>query len=220
MFKETLCRICCLFSLVWLMSGCIPAPNINCDLTTQKVGFEILEIQSINSIRAWISPDIDCEEYTELQLPLGWLKNQVREGDPDESHFHRSPNATNDGEYLDEDLYGFQWRHSATVIKSNISLDEQGLLVGSIVRKFHEVTFHTGSKVFVLISPEGDSFVRISRDANRLTDQPTIPDFWQLLEHTLEEQIVIQLPYETTVIRADNEDSFQGPVQELTFLNE
>ena len=180
-----------------------------------RVGFEILEIQSPNSIRAWISSDITQEEFDALELPAGWFKNQPREGDPDASRFYRSPGAAVEGEFLEEELFGFSWWHSATVIEPNVPLDGQGLLRGSTVTKFHEVTYDAGTTVFVLFSPEGDPYVRIGRDANRTSDDPTIPNSWRLVEYTTPDQLVIQLPEETLVIRADNEDSFQGPVPEL-----
>ena len=180
-----------------------------------RVGFEILEIQSPNSIRAWISPDITQEEFDVLELPAGWFKNQPREGEPDAGRFYRSPGAAVEGEFLDEDLFGFSWRHSATIIQANIPLDEQGLLRGSTVAKFHEVTFNAGRTIAVLFSPEGDPYVRINRDANRASDEPSIPNSWRLVEYTTPDQLVIQLTEETLVIRTDNEDSFQGPVPEL-----
>jgi hypothetical protein len=183
--------------------------------SSPRVGFEILEIQSFKSIRAWISSDITREEFDALDLPAGWFKNQPREGEPDASRFLRSPGAAVDGEFLDKDLFGFSWRHSATVTQANIPLDKQGLLIGSTVAKFHEVTFNAGRTISVLFSPEVEPYVRISRDANRTSDEPSIPNSWRLVEYPAPEKIVIQLPEETLVIRADNEDSFQGPAPEL-----
>jgi hypothetical protein len=183
--------------------------------SSPHVGFEILEIQSTNSIRAWISSDITQEEFDALELPGGWFKNQPREGDPDANHFYRSPGAAVEGEFLEEELFGFSWWHSATVIQPNIPLDEQGLLTGSTVAKYHEVTFNAGTTIYVLFSPEGEPYVRIGRDANRASDEPSIPNSWRLVEYATSDQLVIQLPEETLVIRADNEDSFQGPVPEL-----
>ena len=180
-----------------------------------KVGFEILEIQSLSSIRAWISSDITREEFDALQLTTGWMKNQPRESDPDAGRFHRSPDAAVVGEILYEKFFGFNWWHSATVTQTGIVLDGQGLLKGSTVRKFHEVTFNAGRTLVVLVSPSDDVYVRITRDANRTSDDPTIPTSWRLVNYTTPVQLVIQLPDVTTVIRTDNEDSFQGPVAEL-----
>ena len=179
------------------------------------VGFEILEIQSPNSIRAWISSNITRAEFDALQLPAGWFKNQPRESEPDAGRFFRSPGAAVVGEFLDKELFGFSWRHSATVIQPNVSLDAQGLLKGATVEKFHEVTFNAGRTLAVLISPDGKHYIRITRDANRTSDDPAIPGSWRLVAYTTPNQLVVQLPEQTLVIRADNEDSFQGPVSEL-----
>jgi hypothetical protein len=89
------------------------------------------------------------------------------------------------------------------------------LLVGSTVKKYHELTFDAGSTIVVLVSPEGDIYFRIGRDANRSSDEPTIPDSWRLLEYTTPDRLVIELFEENLVIRTDNQDSFQGPVPGL-----
>ena len=181
----------------------------------QRTGFEIIEVQSPNSLRAWISQEITREEFDALEVPEGWFKNQPRTGDPDLSRFLRSPDADVEGEYLDEELFGFNWRHSATVTQPNIALDDQGLLTGSAVRKFHEVTFRARRTMYLLVSPEGEVYFRIGRDANRQSDEPSLPDAWQLIEYTTPDELVILLAERNLVIRTDNEDSFQGPVPEL-----
>jgi hypothetical protein len=91
--------------------------------------------------------------------------------------------------------------------------NEQGLLTGRYIAKYHGVTFNTGSILSVLISPEGEEYILISRDANRLTDIPIIPDTWQLEERVISEDLILELPNPTLNIRAENnQDSWQGPV--------
>lgn len=185
-----------------------------------RVGFEILEIQSPSSIRAWISPEITFEEFEALEVDPGWIKNQPRESSveecgADDSRFIKSPDSTEGGDILVEEIYGFNWFHAATVTQANIPLDEEGLLNGSMVRKFHELTYNAGSCLVLLISPEGEVYFRIGRDANRVSDEPSIPNLWRLEEYTTPENLVIELFEENLVIRTDNEDSFQGPVPEL-----
>ncbi len=181
----------------------------------QRTGFEIIEVQSPNSLRAWISQEITREEFDALEIPEGWFKNQPRTGDPDASRFLRSPDAAVEGEYLDEELFGFDWRHSATVTQPGIPLDDQGLLIGSTVRKFHEVTFRARRTMYLLVSPEREVYFRIGRDANRQSEEPSLPDGWQLVEYTTPDELIILLAEQNLVIRTDNEDSFQGPVPEL-----
>ena len=101
------------------------------------------------------------------------------------------------------------------IIQRNIPLDEEGLLTGFLVRKFHALTFNAGNCLVLLISPEGDVYFRLGRDANRVSDEPSIPNLWRLEEYTTPEKLVIELFEESQVIRTDNEDSFQGPVPEL-----
>jgi hypothetical protein len=60
----------------------------------------------------------------------------------------------------------------------------------------------------------------MGRDANRSSDEATIPDSWQLLEYSTPERLVIELFEENLVIRTDNQDSFQGPVPELALVLE
>jgi len=188
---------------------------------SERVGFEILEIQSPTSVRAWISPDITFDEFDALEVPQGWLKNQPRESaecGADAGRFLKSPESTMDGEILQQEFFGFNWFHAATVTKMNIPLDDEGLLTGTTVRKFHELTYNAGSCLVLLISPEGDVYFRVGRDAGRVSDEPTIPNLWRLFEYTTPDQLVIELFEENVVIRTDNQDSFQGPVPELAAL--
>ena len=187
------------------------------DEEAQQVGYEIIEVQGPDSRRAWLSRDITQEEFDAIELPDGWSKNQPREGGPavdgpSASRFLRSPDATEEGEFLDEELFGINWRHVATIVQAGRPMDEEGILTGSSVRKFHELTFDAGSTLILLISPEGLVYFRIGRDANRDTDEPTIPADWRLMEYTAPTDLVFNLSPRNTVIRSDNQDSFQGPV--------
>ncbi len=183
-----------------------------------QVGFEILEVQSPNSIRAWISPTVTFDEFTALEVPMGWLKNQPREApdcQADTVRFLRSPDGEEEGDILIQEHFGFDWFHSATVVETDVPLDEAGLLRGFRVRKFHELTFEAGRCMVLLTSPEGEVYYRVGRDVNRMSDAPTLPPDWEIRRHTTTEPLVIQLFDETLVIRTDNEDSFQGPVPQL-----
>ena len=181
-------------------------------------GFEILEPQPDGTFRAWVSPAITGEEFAALELPDGWIKNQPREAGvdgPDATRFLRSPDGLEEGDVLVEEIFGFPWLHVATVVEQAAPLDEDGLLMVTSVRKYHEITYNAGSILVLLVAPSGDVYFRIRRNANRVSDQPTIPDLWRLVEYTTPEKLVIELFEGNLVIRADNEDSFQGPVPEL-----
>ena len=184
------------------------------------IAFEVLEIQSLSptSIITWLSIEPTPEEFEAIELEPGWFKNQPREAEEcgaDDSRFIKSPDSTEDGDIRTEEIYGFDWFHSATITQRNVPLDDEGLLTGFLVRKFHELTFNAGSCLVLLISPEGDVYFRIGRDATRVSDEPSIPNLWRLEEYTTPTKLVIELFDENVVIRTDNQDSFQGPVPEL-----
>ena len=178
-------------------------------------GFEILEPKSDGTFRAWVGPTITREEFAALQLPDDWIKNQPREAGvdgPDASRFLRSPDELEDGDFLVEDIFGFPWLHAATIVEQAAPLDEDGLLIVTRVRKYHEITYNPGSTLVLLVAPSGDVYFRIGRDADRSSHQPTIPSLWRLVEYTTEQPVILELFNGNEVIRTDNEDSFQGPV--------
>jgi pimeloyl-ACP methyl ester carboxylesterase len=179
-------------------------------------GFEILQPQPDGTFRAWVSPAITREEFAALEVPDGWIKNQPREAGvdgPDANRFLRSPDGLEEGDFLVEEIFGFPWLHVATVVEQAAPLDGDGLLIVTSVRKYHEITYNAGSTLVLLVAPSGDVYFRIGRDADRVSDQPTIPSLWRLVEYTTQEPVVLELFNGNQVIRADNQDSFQGPVE-------
>lgn len=180
------------------------------------VGHEILQVVSPTEILAWVSTNITTAEFEALELPSGWIKNSLRETEGDGGSFAKSPGASVDGVFDIQEHFGFSWRHVATIVQTNIQLDEQGLLIGSQVVKSHELTFEACRSLVILISPQRDMYVRVTRDAGRSSDIPTLPNGWERVDYQTPEQLVLQLPDTTLVIRADNQDSFQGPIPELS----
>ena len=183
-----------------------------------KIGFEIIEVQSPSSIRAWISPEITYDAFMALELPNGWIKNQPRESPEcgaDDVQFIKSPDSEEDGDILTAEHFGFNWFHAATITNPNVTVDAEGLLTGIQVKKFHRITYNAGSCLVLLNSPEGEVYFRVGRSAIRESDTPTLPDGWTISEIAAPELLVIDLFDETLVIRTDNDDSFQGPVPQL-----
>ena len=194
------------------------ANGIAPESSPEQVGFEILEIKSPNEIVVWVNTEITEEEFNAIKLPSGWFKNQPRESDATSARFLRSPNATVDGPLEEAELFGFTWQQNAIVVETGIQMDSQGLLEATRVAKYHEMTYEAGVPVHILMSPEGEHYIRVARDANRTQENPTIPANWQLIEDVLGEKLTILLPNPTLNIRADNEDSFQGPVTPELFV--
>lgn len=188
----------------------------------QRVGFEILERLPDGQMRAWVNTgNITREEFDALELPENWMKNQPRESGGTgaapggiSSEFLRSPDAA-PGEYDLQEHFGFQWFHAATVVQIGVPIGADGVLIAVRVRKYHEYTIAPGTPILLLVSPEGDAYFRNGRDATRTVDDPTLPDGWRLVDYAPNETLVVELWPENLVIRADNQDSFQGPVPQL-----
>jgi len=178
-----------------------------------NVGFEILQIVSPNEIITWKNvSEMTVEEFDAIDLPQGWLKNQPREADADAGFFARSPGEVMDGPLIQAEHFGYEWEHVATITEVGVPIDNQGLLSANTISKYHEIAYHPWRLVNILVSPEGDRYVRVSRDEGRMSDTPTIPSDWVLTREVLTKELNIQLPNPTINIRADNEDSFQGPI--------
>jgi hypothetical protein len=163
----------------------------------------------------WGTTELTPDEYDALPLDSGWMRNQSRGGGGagQFGRFLRSPGAAADGEFTQQEMWGVSWLHQVNVFPlTNDTLDPQGLLRAVTVEKYHELGWCAGSSVAILTSPEGDRYIRVSRDAERTSDTPTIPDDWTLESFFLEDTLAVRLLEQTTVIRTDNEDSFQGPL--------
>jgi hypothetical protein len=182
----------------------------------ERVGFELVEIVSFSDIRIWINDEpLSKEEFDSIQITSSWRKNQPREGDVDGGMFYRSPDAEEDGEFTQQEHFGYQWLFNAQIVQQNVPLpeNEDGLLNGRYIAKYHQVKFNAGKKLYVLVSPDGEEYVRVSRDANRIIEVPVIPSGWKIEERVISDTLFIDLPNPTLNIRAENnQDSFQGPV--------
>ncbi len=177
----------------------------------EPVAHEVIDARGFPNLIVWGTRELTIEEYDALQLPPGWIRNQPREGTADSGRFLRSPGRENDGEYTTQEIFGVNWLHQATIVGFLGPLDPLGLLTGTLVEKHHELTWNAGSTLTVLTSPEDVPYTLVSRDVQRTSDTFTIPDGWSLESILLEEEFTYLLPLQTTVIRTDNEDSFQGP---------
>jgi hypothetical protein len=205
-----------LFTLLLLISIGCEDDEVTSPTEPLRVGFELIEIKSADSILVWVNDEsLTQAEFDSISIPAQWCKNEPREGDPDGSTFFRSPDATEDGIFTRKELFGYRWLFNAQIVEQNVVLpnNDVALLNGRNIAKYHQVRFKAGKTLYILISPNGEEYIRVSRDANRSTDIPIIPESWKLEERILENELIIDLPNPTLNIRAENnQDSFQGPV--------
>lgn len=188
------------------------APSVR-DAEVGELFYELIDLQTRT---VWGTPDLTPEQFNALELPDRWAKNQIREGQTDDGRFLRTPDCDSDGKFTEEMLFGFRFQHIVNLVSTNESIDEAGLLHVNQVFKYHELEFHTDSAVSILESPAGTRYIMVSRDAARTTDTPNLPIGWSITDYDLTADLTVELFDVVDNIRADNEDSFQGPLpQEL-----
>jgi hypothetical protein len=221
---RTIVAVKVLTILCLLLAGCesneadenTPTANETVEQGVERIGFELVEILSATELLVWMNDEpLSQEEFDAIQTPPNWRKNEPREGDPDGSTFFRSPDASQAGMFTREQHFGYQWLFNAQIVQQDVALpgNADRKLNGRYIAKYHRVHFKAGRTLHILISPDGDEYVRISRDANRTTDTPTIPASWRLEARVIGDDLSIDLPNPTLNIRAEsNQDSFQGPV--------
>ncbi|MEL7045159.1 MAG: haloalkane dehalogenase [Pseudomonadota bacterium] len=204
--------------LVDFMENPAPAPSSDpgSEIAGEPVlGFELFQTVSEEETIVWVNTTMSQEEFDALELPEGWRKNVTRESSTAGGEFSRSPGAEADGPLTQAEWFGYSWQHNATVLESGFSLDDQRLLNAGYVAKYHTVTYDAGTPIYVLLSPEGEQYIRVTRDPARSSDEPNIPNDWRLVEQVLTAPLTVSLPNPTLNIRTDNQDSFQGPVNVL-----
>ncbi len=198
-------------------NGLLACGEIDDSTRPAGVGHEILQFVGPGNIIVWLSGQITQEEFDAIELPPGWFKNNPLEVQMDGSQFFRSPDATTDGPLTMQEHFGHVWMHGATIVEAQMPLDDDALLTGSRVQKFHEVRYNACREVEFIISPGGESYVRASRDTGRPRENSNLPRGWKQFTYVPPEELILQLPTPTLVIRTDIEDSFQGPIAELDF---
>lgn len=179
------------------------------DMGVSRVAYELFDLTTGS---VWATPDFTPEEFAALEISADWAKNQPREASISGSRFARSPDCGNDGEFTEAEISGKPMQHIANLLGPGQVFDESGLLFGNQVGKYHEIDYRTGDTLFVLVAPDGARYVRVSRDAQRTGDNPTVPAGWTLTSYTLTEDMTVDLSGSIDVLRTDNQDSFQGPL--------
>ena len=178
--------------------------------------YELLQVTSQNEIVVWQSEDITQEEFDAIVPAERWIKNGPRTLDSSTSLYLRSPDAAEDGPLEEAEHFGHIWQQNAKVVAFNFDVDGQSVLPGNLVEKYHHVTFSENSTLHVLISPEGEQYIRISTAANRSEETPSVPETWQTGEYVVPQTLTYELPNPTSGILLDNGDSFQGPITPIS----
>lgn len=181
----------------------------------QDVGYELIDILRRE---AWVTTDWTVDAYAEFSpglTALNWLKNDPRLGYAAQAMVLRSPGCEADGEFTYQTMFGRTFFHIADITGATGGDLTNGALTEGGVIKHHWLEFEADQTVSFLVSPSGDSFVRVNRPIDASAGANALPEGWVLQELTLASAWQADLIGEVRVLRLDDGTSFQGPISEM-----
>jgi len=177
----------------------------------EGAGYELLNLADGD---VWATRSWTPEEYAAFSFPVSWIfwrKNDPRIALADRGQFLQSPGCE-DGHY--SFMQAFDREFLQVVQLKEFPTDNQDLIRQVELEKYHVLHYSSGRTVSILQSPIGERFIGVSRSLERSADAPTLPEGWKLTEHLLTAELQVDLLGNVSVLRLDNEDSYQGPLSE------
>lgn len=186
-------------------------------VASQQIGYELIDLMRRE---AWVTTDWTLEDYAEFSVPvtaLNWIKNQPRDGSASRASVLRSPGCERDGQFTFMNTFGREFFHIADVTRAGLGHGPNGTITEAAVFKYHRLQFDAGQTVSILVSPQGDRFIRVNRTAGQPVGEPVgvpaLPKDWELHEQTLDRSRQVDLFGEVRVLRLRNGTSYQGPIE-------
>jgi hypothetical protein len=181
----------------------------------ERAGYELI---NLFTREVWGTSDFTEEEYEEFSPPIFWIKNDPRIMIADKAEFLRSPDCDEDGQFTYMQKFDKRFMKVVQLITMNKPADSEGLISRTELEKYHILTYNSGQIVNILENPSGERFIEVSRSVNRSSDIFTLPDGWILTNHFLQNDLHVELLGNVSVLRTDNEDSYQGPLLDYICL--
>jgi hypothetical protein len=181
----------------------------------KRAGYELINLLTKE---VWLTTDFTEEEYDLFSPPFFWIKNDPRIGMSNQAEFLRSPGCDEDGQFTYLQKFDKRFMKVVQLITMNKPADNEGLISMTELEKYHLLTYSSGSNISILESPSGERFIEVSRSVNRSSDTFTLPEGWSLTSQLLQTDIQVELSGIVSVLRTDNEDSFQGPLPDETII--
>ena len=208
-----------LLFMVAFLAGCEPVgdredcvsrgPVYDGEGDGERAGYELFDLLRKE---VWATGDFTEEEYAAFSPPFLWVKNDPRIVMADGGEFLQSPGCSDEGQYTYMQAFDKEFLNVVRFIEMNVPTDTQGLIRMTKLEKYHRLTYFSGRTVYILQSPTGERYIEVSRSVDRLSDTFTLPEGWTLIEQDLETDLQVELSGNVSVLRTDNEDSFQGPL--------
>jgi hypothetical protein len=181
----------------------------------ERAGYELINLLTKE---VWGTSDFTEEEYEAFSPPLFWIKNDPRIMMADKAEFLKSPGCDDEGEFTYLHKFDKRFMKVVQLITMNKPADNEGLISMTELEKYHLLTYSSGSNISILENPSGERFIEVSRSVNRSSDTFTLPEGWSLTSQLLQTDIQVELSGIVSVLRTDNEDSFQGPLPDETII--
>lgn len=177
----------------------------------EGAGYELVNLANGD---VWATRNWTPEEYAAFSLPVSWTlwrKNDPRIGSADRAQFLQSPGCE-EGQYNYMQAFG---REFVQVVQLQEFSDEDQDLIRKVeLEKYHILHYSAGRTVSILRSPTGQQFIGVSRTLERSANEPILPEGWTLTEHLLTSELRVDLLENVSILRLDNEDSYQGPLSD------
>jgi len=176
---------------------------------SEKVGYELINLLTKE---VWATGDFTKEEYEAFSPPFFWMKNDPRIMIADQAEFLKSPGCDEDGQFTYMQKFNKEFLKVVQLKSMNKPADSEGLIRRTELEKYHVLTYDSGQNVNIIKNPSGERFIEVSRSLNRYSDTFTLPEGWILTSQFLEADLQVELLGSVSVLRTDNEDSYQGPI--------
>jgi hypothetical protein len=204
-----------LSGVIILVAGCMPVQELEECVSLEPAsdgevaGYELIDL--LNK-EVWATSGFTPEEYAAFTPPLLWLKNDPRIMVADRAEFLKSPGCSEPGQFTYMRAYDKGFLNVVQLITLDTPVDDQGLIRRTELEKYHVLTYFSGRTVSILQGPTGERFIWVARTVDRPPDPVTLPEGWNLTTHVLQTELPVDLSGNVSVLRTDNEDSFQGPL--------
>ncbi len=177
------------------------------------------EIMELATGKVWLcQQSFTPESYQALAVPEGFIKSGSGKAAHDMAYFRRAPEAQVDGPLPTMTVGSRVFSLVAIPGKpdENFTLQEHGLMLLD-VNKHHNVIFTKGRTIEVLSMADGKDYVPQITEAAGLPGLPeskerVLPKGWTVHEITLEEDLMVEVPFPAKVCFFTSGHSFQGPV--------
>jgi hypothetical protein len=204
-----------LSGVIHLSAGCMPVQELEECVSREPAsdgevaGYELIDLLEK---KVWGTGDFTPGEYAAFTPPLLWMKNDPRTMIADQAEFLQSPGCSEPGQFTYMRAYDKEFLNVVQLISMDTSLDDQGLIRRTELEKYHLLTYFSGRTVTILQGPTGENFIWVSRSVDRPSDTFTLPEGWTLSTHDLQTDLQVDLLGNVSVLRTENEDSYQGPL--------